>query len=98
MSRPPPSSTRTDTLFPYTTLFRSAVACQAQRSGEAPFGAELIAAIGEEIAARVTLAGQFAGGARYSAAVRDRRSVGMGKSVSVRVDLGGRRILKTKNN
>src|SRR3546814_13349330 len=23
MSRPPPSSTRTDTLFPYTTLFRS---------------------------------------------------------------------------
>src|SRR3546814_10596761 len=24
MMRPPPSSTRTDTLFPYTTLFRSA--------------------------------------------------------------------------
>src|SRR3546814_14733489 len=24
MIRPPPSSTRTDTLFPYTTLFRSA--------------------------------------------------------------------------
>src|SRR3546814_10359288 len=24
MSRPPPESTRTDTLFPYTTLFRSA--------------------------------------------------------------------------
>src|SRR3546814_15257624 len=23
MNRPPPSSTRTDTLFPYTTLFRS---------------------------------------------------------------------------
>src|SRR3546814_11995971 len=26
MIRPPPRSTRTDTLFPYTTLFRSAVA------------------------------------------------------------------------
>src|SRR3546814_10123652 len=26
MLRPPPSSTRTDTLFPYTTLFRSFVA------------------------------------------------------------------------
>src|SRR3546814_19491692 len=26
MFRPPPRSTRTDTLFPYTTLFRSAVA------------------------------------------------------------------------
>src|SRR3546814_10092545 len=25
MSRPPPRSTRTDTLFPYTTLFRSPV-------------------------------------------------------------------------
>src|SRR3546814_17461808 len=27
MIRPPPRSTRTDTLFPYTTLFRSAAAC-----------------------------------------------------------------------
>src|SRR3546814_11243497 len=26
MIRPPPSSTRTDTLFPYTTLFRSGIA------------------------------------------------------------------------
>src|SRR3546814_15940569 len=29
---------------------------------------------------------------------RDRKSVGEGKSVSVRVDLGGRRIIKKKNN
>src|SRR3546814_17016928 len=29
---------------------------------------------------------------------QDRKSVGEGKSVSVRVDLGGRRILKKKNN
>src|SRR3546814_14396250 len=30
MIRRPPRSTRTDTLFPYTTLFRSAIAGQAQ--------------------------------------------------------------------
>src|SRR3546814_10052238 len=30
MIRPPPRSTRTDTLFPYTTLFRS---CNRQRPG-----------------------------------------------------------------
>src|SRR3546814_12966887 len=36
MIRRPPRSTRTDTLFPYTTLFRSArLAC---RSAEAPRG------------------------------------------------------------
>src|SRR3546814_9152653 len=27
MTRRPPRSTRTDTLFPYTTLFRSVIAC-----------------------------------------------------------------------
>src|SRR3546814_3789733 len=27
MIRPPPRSTRTDTLFPYTTLFRSPIGC-----------------------------------------------------------------------
>src|SRR3546814_8140370 len=35
MIRRPPRSTRTDTLFPYTTLFRSAVAV----AGEQPAGA-----------------------------------------------------------
>src|SRR3546814_7189048 len=33
MSRPPPRSTRTDTLFPYPTLFRSHVAGQHGRMG-----------------------------------------------------------------
>src|SRR3546814_9495774 len=33
MIRRPPSSTRTDTLFPYTTLFRSARAGRCQLSG-----------------------------------------------------------------
>src|SRR3546814_1034513 len=32
MIRRPPRSTRTDTLFPYTTLFRSLVRCAAARS------------------------------------------------------------------
>src|SRR3546814_20640064 len=32
------------------------------------------------------------------AAVSDRKSVGVGKRVSVRVDLGGRRIIKNKNS
>src|SRR3546814_21131357 len=33
MIRRPPRSTRTDTLFPYTTLFRSAQRCGASASG-----------------------------------------------------------------
>src|SRR3546814_3214401 len=32
MMRPPPRSTRTDTLFPYTTLFRSVVAHAGNRA------------------------------------------------------------------
>src|SRR3546814_1771277 len=34
MIRRPPRSTRTDTLFPYTTLFRSKLAGEAQQSEE----------------------------------------------------------------
>src|SRR3546814_1864341 len=34
MIRRPPRSTRTDTLFPYTTLFRSSSTYQGQTSGE----------------------------------------------------------------
>src|SRR3546814_10839234 len=33
MIRRPPRSTRTDTLFPYTTLFRSAAECDCRRHG-----------------------------------------------------------------
>src|SRR3546814_11088326 len=45
MIRRPPRSTRTDTLFPYTTLFRSRLACQAPIGGEIkkdgpPFGTQ----------------------------------------------------------
>src|SRR3546814_12563915 len=38
MLRPPPRSTRTDTLFPYTTLFRS----EAVRAATAEYGIPLI--------------------------------------------------------
>src|SRR3546814_3954132 len=36
MIRRPPRSTRTDTLFPYTTLFRSLVIVLGSRSGDRP--------------------------------------------------------------
>src|SRR3546814_2931098 len=36
MIRRPPRSTRTDTLFPYTTLFRSALSAIARRRSSAP--------------------------------------------------------------
>src|SRR3546814_10172911 len=53
MVRRPPRSTRTDTLFPYTTLFRSPTA-QREPSGSA-IGAEpgiaAVALVGEEIGA-----------------------------------------------
>src|SRR3546814_2081444 len=38
MIRRPPRSTRTDTLFPYTTLFRSAAAQERDRADEGDFG------------------------------------------------------------
>src|SRR3546814_3325284 len=41
MIRRPPRSTRTDTLFPYTTLFRSVAALLA----DAPMAAELVAEV-----------------------------------------------------
>src|SRR3546814_4834292 len=40
MIRRPPRSTRTDTLFPYTTLFRSGFQRPEGNSGETPFGAK----------------------------------------------------------
>src|SRR3546814_16407615 len=41
MIRRPPRSTRTDTLFPYTTLFRSAQIDRARR-GQLPAAADMI--------------------------------------------------------
>src|SRR3546814_19890715 len=97
MIRRPPRSTRTDTLFPYTTLFRSrgrydpaaqpAAAVRARPARPAAFLGDAGMACGSPC--------PEAGHAR--AAQGDRTSVVEGKRVSVRVDLGGRRILKKKN-
>src|SRR3546814_3541630 len=45
MIRRPPRSTRTDTLFPYTTLFRSAAGRQAAAPAGRPFRAFAAAAL-----------------------------------------------------
>src|SRR3546814_18566821 len=42
MIRRPPRSTRTDTLFPYTTLFRSALTAIQQRNLETELGTKVI--------------------------------------------------------
>src|SRR3546814_18352348 len=131
MIRRPPRSTRTDTLFPYTTLFRSPAVGQpvieASLEGDAPgivvidlaqaCGDVLViehrigdasAEIGTEVGfwQEVVLQGQgrrqppdiaepgIAAGHVIHAA---RKRVVSGNSVSVRVNLGGRRLLKKQN-
>src|SRR3546814_12236730 len=44
MIRRPPRSTRTDTLFPYTTLFRSIAGVVDQEAG-----VEIVAAVGDDV-------------------------------------------------
>src|SRR3546814_948074 len=53
MIRRPPRSTRTDTLFPYTTLFRSAVG-DAREILEQGFARRLIAAARHRLADRLS--------------------------------------------
>src|SRR3546814_16255155 len=133
MLRRPPRSTRTDTLFPYTTLFRSRVARdlrhlrphdRALRSRllfhpHSPLSERLArqsgAAAGDGLRRRRPLRRPADRDAREDgiaklesprdgSAVRrhtrarraDRKSVGLGKSVLGRVELGGRRLLKKK--
>src|SRR3546814_15888125 len=126
MIRRPPRSTRTDTLFPYTTLFRSVQSLLiADRSGEdySEVTDELVAADGlVELRRAETITflidgdrlldnrrrhnhkaeiAQIAQALNEAGALaenqRDRKSVVEGKSVAVRVGLGGRRIIKKKN-
>src|SRR3546814_16984795 len=55
--RPPPKSTRTDTLFPYTTLFRSAVEESWRETAEALSAAQArVAAFEQEVAVLTRLA------------------------------------------
>src|SRR3546814_16337826 len=117
MGRRPPRSTRTDTLFPYTTLFRST----AYRLSGHCAGCQTVASlIGRHLAGGAAGAAPWpcrqqrgrepprAGGDRGGLlrvqrpcdrrqTPADRKRVGAGKRVSVRVDRGGlRRITKKK--
>src|SRR3546814_15925919 len=80
MIRRPPRSTRTDTLFPYTTLFRSEGRVPEQSQDRCRK-----AAVHDHESQHGQVRGQRS---------EERR---VGKSVSVRVDLGGRRIINKKN-
>src|SRR3546814_16046868 len=128
MIRRPPRSTRTDTLFPYTTLFRSErwaahnaapspavraiAACLSpdrQPSSNLSLGFVNLSLDRTDDTVRdpvrhlfhtVSLwrcsAGSSGAGGTGEEQGSDRKSVVEGKSVSVRVDLGGRRIIKKK--
>src|SRR3546814_15942369 len=104
MIRRPPRSTRTDTLFPYTTLFRSALHILIARKEEGRAAHHIGAGEDQVVIGRGAVNGTIAGIAIVAAGnfvgdrdrKRDRKSVVSGKSVSVRVDLGGRRIIKNK--
>src|SRR3546814_11521298 len=129
MTRRPPGSTRTATLFPYTALFRSAGIAHRYRYARAAEAATgtANAMISNELEiepwrTQLSQRGrvQIRDFLQDSAADRireclahevprevsqradlalegDRKRVVSGKSVSVRVDLGGRRIIKNKN-
>src|SRR3546814_13740708 len=135
MIRRPPRSTRTDTLFPYTTLFRShgeqrrgaarseipgaeAGRCRhcdllfhlhrAERPGRNQLRRVSDQAGGRPSRGRTerpedlrhfvadSWVPDMAGSTARSGWRPDRKSVVEGKSVSVRVDIGGSRILKIK--
>src|SRR3546814_16979421 len=110
MIRLPPRSTRTDTLFPYTTLFRSLSACRSIRPSvkcglvcrpEQAFTKHCNGSEGRKLGWKSSLRRYRMvlplSRARFSPLRdRDRKSVVKGKSVSVRVDIGGRRIIQKK--
>src|SRR3546814_15655109 len=122
MIRRPPRSTRTDTLFPYTTLFRSAggdrrPARTAASDPRLPRACETAQhlyrqAAGDGQSRHRPRAHQLPPGGRGDRApgversqpaehpdpTRKRKSVVSDKSVSVRVDHGGRTTIKQKNN
>src|SRR3546814_11494872 len=123
MRRRPPRSTRTDTLFPYTTLFRAQHVPRIEGDREAFPCLVLLRREVERCAGRVAQGAQRRFGRRPEERIRhprgvddlgvahravgvhanpdldqqrDRKSVVSGTSVTVRVDLGGSRLLKKK--
>src|SRR3546814_18256095 len=104
MIRRPPRSTRTDTLFPYTTLFRSCDRAERRIVRDAVRGGDRLGGGFERVGHRefhTQASSGFAFGEQRADVqsfgeqilerIADRKSVVSGKSVSVRVDLGGRR-------
>src|SRR3546814_11145646 len=57
MIRRPPRSTRTDTLFPYTTLFRSALIRAAQADASVHYGKAVLFLFGEQVRSGIVIAG-----------------------------------------
>src|SRR3546814_14850005 len=110
MIRRPPRSTRTDTLFPYTTLFRSPPRSHPGRGPRDDALRPVVPAPGRgsrrgrggraqggpAAGRRRLAAAEDAGLLRRAPRRADRKSVVWGKSVSVRVDLGGSGIMKKK--
>src|SRR3546814_13021774 len=113
MLRRPPRSTRTDPLFPHTSLFRSWRACEEVEnclpngwharlrrwSRDSFFSVPRPGGGGTGGKRRQSLSSRYVGVVPSRIALRngrDRKSVVSGKSVSVRVDLGGRRIINKK--
>src|SRR3546814_16634866 len=132
MIRRPPRSTRTDTLFPYTTLFRSSflnaytasidphtdyfdprsaerfnqsmslslegIGAQLQKQDDVVVIRDLIAGGPAKTSGKFTPGDRIAGDGQGKRGPHeeDRKSVVMGKSVSERVELRGRRIRKKK--
>src|SRR3546814_18307733 len=87
MIRRPPRSTRTDTLFPYTTLFRSFDEDGRPAGEDGTRIAKAFPRFADDLCWWVEAA-------RAQRAAEDRTGGVTGKSVSVRVDLGRKRILK----
>src|SRR3546814_6450641 len=85
MIRRPPRSTRTDTLFPYTTLFRSAVVAHPQRLARS--GSEPAALPGAQAAAAGATGGQRDDHRSVVCAARTRRGDAVRRELGV--PLGG---------
>src|SRR3546814_12693081 len=109
--RRPPRFTRTDTLFPHTTLYRSEGGGRGSTADHDPHPPQDHRAALRHADPLHGIAGErrhhlrawpggngqdLSGGGAGGEPACDRKSVVSGQSVSVRVDLGGRRIIKTK--
>src|SRR3546814_11481634 len=98
MIRRPPRSTRTDTLFPYTTLFRSPLRLRRQRRrlGDGRRRLDLCRPVSADRLVGERDQDQHGCADDKGEDAEDRKSVVWGKSGSVRVEPGGRRPINKK--